>query len=231
MAKSNPKKVMMNAKGTMVSVLMNAVIEELKLMDEPYKNMKEAGQKRVIKSVELGVKDAIEKAVDILAAEERHTVVASVEKVTFGKGVQVSISASADQVNILDLAQHKKKGGRVNIIMIDNDVHGSRMEGAPVAEKDQKPLPLEDKNAPDQLLEEAKEFIVQSRKASISAVQRKLKIGYNRAARLIEDLEKAKVVSPMQSNGSRSVLISNMEEPAGTEKKKAAKKAPAKAQS
>ena len=46
-----------------------------------------------------------------------------------------------------------------------------------------------------------------SRRASISAVQRKLRIGYNRAARLIEAMEEAGLVSEMSSNGSREVLV------------------------
>lgn len=58
----------------------------------------------------------------------------------------------------------------------------------------------------DPLYDEAVEFVTQSRRASISAVQRKLRIGYNRAARMIEAMERAGVVSEMNSNGSREVL-------------------------
>ncbi|MDM3871948.1 DNA translocase FtsK 4TM domain-containing protein [Porticoccus sp. W117] len=58
----------------------------------------------------------------------------------------------------------------------------------------------------DALYDEAVNFVLESRKASISAVQRKLRIGYNRAARLIETMEAAGVVSAMGSNGSREVL-------------------------
>ena len=59
----------------------------------------------------------------------------------------------------------------------------------------------------DSLYDEAVEFVIQSRRASISSVQRKLRIGYNRAARLIEAMEEAGVVSPMNSNGNRDVLV------------------------
>ena len=59
----------------------------------------------------------------------------------------------------------------------------------------------------DELYDEAVNFVIESRRASISAVQRKLRIGYNRAARLIESMESAGLVSEMSSNGSREVLV------------------------
>jgi S-DNA-T family DNA segregation ATPase FtsK/SpoIIIE len=58
----------------------------------------------------------------------------------------------------------------------------------------------------DALYDEAVQFVTDSRRASISAVQRRFKIGYNRAARLVETMEKAGVVSTMGTNGSRDVL-------------------------
>ena len=61
----------------------------------------------------------------------------------------------------------------------------------------------------DPLYDEAVAFVLESRRASISSVQRKLRIGYNRAARLIEAMEMAGVVSPMNSNGSRDILVPN----------------------
>lgn len=58
----------------------------------------------------------------------------------------------------------------------------------------------------DALYDEAVAFVTESRKASISAVQRKLRVGYNRAARMIDTMEASGVVSPMLSNGSREVI-------------------------
>ncbi|BCL74447.1 DNA translocase FtsK [Jeongeupia sp. HS-3] len=59
----------------------------------------------------------------------------------------------------------------------------------------------------DPLYDEAVSVVMKSRRASISSVQRQLRIGYNRAARLIESMEAAGLVSPMESNGNRSVLV------------------------
>jgi len=58
----------------------------------------------------------------------------------------------------------------------------------------------------DPLYDEALKIVTETRRASISGVQRRLRIGYNRAARLIEEMEKAGVVGPMQTNGNREVL-------------------------
>jgi len=58
----------------------------------------------------------------------------------------------------------------------------------------------------DPLYDEALKIVTESRRASISGVQRRLRVGYNRAARLIEDMERAGVVGPLQPNGSREVI-------------------------
>ncbi|HZM35398.1 MAG TPA: DNA translocase FtsK 4TM domain-containing protein [Burkholderiales bacterium] len=67
-------------------------------------------------------------------------------------------------------------------------------EGLPAGEK-------------DPLYDQAVEIVLRTRRPSISLVQRHLRIGYNRAARLIEDMERAGMVSAMQSNGNREVLV------------------------
>jgi len=59
----------------------------------------------------------------------------------------------------------------------------------------------------DPLYDEAVAWVIRSRRASISSVQRQLRIGYNRAARLVEDMEKAGILSSMATNGSREVLV------------------------
>jgi S-DNA-T family DNA segregation ATPase FtsK/SpoIIIE len=59
----------------------------------------------------------------------------------------------------------------------------------------------------DELYDQAVRIVTESRRASISGVQRRLKIGYNRAARLIEMMEQQGIVSPPEHNGNRTVLV------------------------
>ncbi len=63
-----------------------------------------------------------------------------------------------------------------------------------------------DQGEQDPLYDDAVRIVTESRRASVSGVQRRLKIGYNRAARLVESMEAAGLVGPLQSNGSREVL-------------------------
>lgn len=59
----------------------------------------------------------------------------------------------------------------------------------------------------DPLYDQAVQIVIETRKASISGVQRRLKIGYNRAARMVESMEQAGLVGPLQPNGTREILI------------------------
>jgi len=77
---------------------------------------------------------------------------------------------------------------------VDGSIEGPDLFGDNVGEK-------------DPLYDQAVEVVLKNRKASISLVQRHLKIGYNRAARLVEDMEKAGLVSAMSTNGQREILV------------------------
>jgi len=83
------------------------------------------------------------------------------------------------------------EGGTVDA---DGNASGPDLFGEVAAEK-------------DPMYDQAVEVVLKNRKASISLVQRHLKIGYNRAARLVEDMEKAGMVSAMSSNGQREILV------------------------
>ncbi|WP_304608169.1 DNA translocase FtsK [Legionella resiliens] len=81
----------------------------------------------------------------------------------------------------------------------DGNEGGADEEGQSAAEDD------------DPLYDQAVEFVIQTRKASISAVQRRLKIGYNRAARMVEEMERTGIVGPLDG-GYRDVLVSSVTE-------------------
>jgi S-DNA-T family DNA segregation ATPase FtsK/SpoIIIE len=76
-------------------------------------------------------------------------------------------------------------------------------EGIPGIDPEARGGDLEER---DPLFDEALRFVTESRRASISGVQRRLKIGYNRAARMIEEMERIGVVGPAETNGNREVL-------------------------
>jgi S-DNA-T family DNA segregation ATPase FtsK/SpoIIIE len=97
------------------------------------------------------------------------------------------------------VVKHLKSKGEPNYIeeVVQESAGGAIPGLEPVGDKDSDTDPLYD---------EAVAVVTESRKASISYVQRRLKIGYNRAARMIEEMEMTGVVSPVQSNGMREVL-------------------------
>jgi S-DNA-T family DNA segregation ATPase FtsK/SpoIIIE len=59
----------------------------------------------------------------------------------------------------------------------------------------------------DPLYDQAVAIVLESRRASVSGIQRRLKIGYNRAARIVEAMEVAGLVGPMENNGNREILV------------------------
>ncbi len=101
-----------------------------------------------------------------------------------------------DEVHAV-VADWKKRGSPV---FIDSIVNGDESVAIPGFPSDS------DEGEADVLFDEAVAFVTQTRKVSISSVQRKLRIGYNRAARLVETMEQAGVVSTPSQNGLREVL-------------------------
>lgn len=83
----------------------------------------------------------------------------------------------------------------------------------------QRPAPHLESDGPDPLYPDACEIVVANQKASVSLVQRHLNIGYNRAARLLEQMEKAGLISPASADGSRTIndLVNQAERAAAAE--------------
>jgi DNA segregation ATPase FtsK/SpoIIIE, S-DNA-T family len=98
------------------------------------------------------------------------------------------------------VAYLKEQGGEPNYIE-------GVLEGGTVDGEDGDLLGGEGGGEKDPMYDQAVEVVLKNRKASISLVQRHLKIGYNRAARLVEDMEKAGLVSAMSGSGQREILV------------------------
>lgn len=118
-----------------------------------------------------------------------------------GAAVPVRVHGSfVSDEEVHEVVEHLKKSGSpeydTSILegVDDSPGAGSAVEVDPSGESD----PLYDQSVA---------FVTETRRASISAVQRRLRIGYNRAARMVETMEAAGIVGPLQSNGKREVLV------------------------
>ena len=121
-----------------------------------------------------------------------------------GGGIPTRVhGAFVSDAEVHKVVQHLKKSGAPHYL---EEVLAGAGEGAPAVPG----LPGEEGDGAggeqDPLYDQAVRIVTESRKASISGVQRRLKIGYNRAARMIEEMEATGIVGPLQSNGSREVL-------------------------
>jgi S-DNA-T family DNA segregation ATPase FtsK/SpoIIIE len=98
------------------------------------------------------------------------------------------------------VCEHLKSQGEPQYIegLLEGGVAGDETDGVSVEGGDAEADPMYD---------QAVQVVLKTRRPSISLVQRHLRIGYNRAARLIEQMERAGLVSPMQTNGNRDVLV------------------------
>ena len=117
-----------------------------------------------------------------------------------GTGYPVRIhGAFVSDHEVHQVVNHLKAMGEPNYIegILTNETEASSEAGE---------FGGDDGGEKDPLYDEAVSIVLKSRRASISSVQRQLRIGYNRAARLIEDMERAGLVSAMQTNGNREVL-------------------------
>ena len=121
-----------------------------------------------------------------------------------GQGIPTRIHGSfVDDHEVQKVVQALKRSGPpiYNEDILAANHHDSPTPGSPITGG------MNDDDAEsDPLYDEALAIVTETRRASISGVQRRLRIGYNRAARLVEQMEKAGVVGPLQTNGSREVL-------------------------
>lgn len=124
-----------------------------------------------------------------------------------GSGYPLRIHGAfvADE-EVHNVVEHLKTTGSPNYV--EGIITGS---ATPESGSDEK-LFSDDSAEQDPLYDEAVAIVIKTQRATISSIQRHLRIGYNRAARLIEQMETAGIVSPMEHNGNRIILIPKKEE-------------------
>ncbi|MEX2023304.1 cell division protein FtsK [Pseudomonas aeruginosa] len=210
---NNPHFMNMTA-DTLGKSLLQGLIQELRIMPDCWQKLPEAKQQDIIDRLERQVRNAATIAIHTIAGGDRDTVYGKLESFTAKDKVKAVFTVSPSSPNQEQLfgAVHQDClliiGGAAEFLDGMKDVK---------ADPDQNPLDLnggdgdmEEDGAwgadTDPLYQAAVEFVRETRRASISAIQRKLKIGYNRAARIIERMEKEGVVTAADSNGGREVL-------------------------
>jgi DNA segregation ATPase FtsK/SpoIIIE, S-DNA-T family len=118
-----------------------------------------------------------------------------------GTGLPVRVhGAFVSDEEVHRVVKHLKAQGEPNYIegILEGGALEEGADGAPASEGG---------GEADALYDQAVAIVLKNRRASISLVQRHLRIGYNRAARLLEQMEQSGVVSTMQSNGNREILV------------------------
>ncbi|PTS84019.1 cell division protein FtsK [Pseudomonas sp. HMWF032] len=206
----------------MVHDLVEAALFELRNIKTPFSKLNEENQQEVIDRITEQANEVVHTAIGIISSRSVDTIPIKIADSKFKeKSITVTGSVDAQDPNrhgLIDLS------GKLALLVLAPNDYAEGVDGIR-GERDQRELPLSaaelaagmglDREpeegtwgtAADPLYQEAVAFVIESQRASISAVQRKLKIGYNRAARLIEALEEGGIVTAMNSNGSRDVLV------------------------
>lgn len=211
----------------LVHDLVNAGLFELQNLHSPYGKLNEGQQQEVIDRLTEAATEAVHNAIAIISSRNVSTIEVTMKEVKFNsKQLTLTSIVDAKDPNRHDLID---SAGRLCLLVMAPDDYAEGLDFIQ-PDRDQKDLPLhvsqltgnlfngqsseaDDLDSEpefigdqDPLYAEGIQFVTETRRASISALQRKLKIGYNRAARMLEWMELQGVVTPVDSNGGREVL-------------------------
>ncbi|MCS3839423.1 S-DNA-T family DNA segregation ATPase FtsK/SpoIIIE [Pseudomonas sp. JAI111] len=214
----------------LVHDLVESGLFELKNLHSPYSKLNEGQQQEVIERLTEAAEKAVHNAIAIISSRNVSTIEVTMKEVKFNSK-QLTLTSivdakdpnrhdlidSAGRLCLLVMAPDDYSEG-LDFIRPDRDqpdlpLHVSDLTGSLFNQRSTGPdepdgeeLPDHAGEGQDPLYAEAVQFVIETRRPSISAVQRKLKIGYNRAARFIEAMEQEGLVTPMNTNGSREVV-------------------------
>lgn len=214
----------------LVRDLVEAAMFEWQNIAAPFSKLNEGQRQEVTDRVTEKVTNAVYTAVGIISSRSVDTIPLTVADAKFkAKSITVTATIDAQDPNrhglidvagklcLLVLAPNDYAEG-LDSLTVERDqrdlpLHVSEMTGTLFGgkatgpdEPDGEELPDHDGDGEDPLYQEAVAFVMETRRPSISAIQRKLKIGYNRAARMLEGMEQAGIVTAINTNGAREVL-------------------------
>lgn len=216
--------------------LLAALVGEMRLLPELWHKLPQSKQEDVIERLRKRVDDNVKMAVHLIASNGRTVVAGDLEQITIKDGAKAVIKigrgaeslhelyeAQGQQVLVVVSGVHEHTGGMDEIRGESDqramdlgkeytDKDGDGMDEQPEQQDDNVidvlalPAPPEGVER-DELYAEAADLVVREQKCSASFLQRKLGIGYNRAAQILEQLEAAGVVSAPDANGARTILF------------------------
>lgn len=218
----------------LVHDLVNMVLFEVKNIHSPWSKLNEGCQQEVIDRAVKSATEAAHTAINIISSRNVDVVEVKVIDAKF-KEKAITITANID-VNDPNGGALAKVPGKMCLLVVAPTDYDEGLDFIQ-PDRDQKDLPLHvsdltgslfpaggddlasyDDTVPDgedPLYSDAVVFVIESRRPSVSAIQRKLKIGYNRAARMLEGMEQTGIVSAMNTNGTREVLRPVLTTPTG----------------
>ena len=209
--------------------LVEAALFEIKNIHAPWSKLNEGSQQEVITRLTDAATESVYRAIAIISSRNVDTIPLTVHNADFKqKAIKITASVDAHDPNraglidvagklcLLVLAPTDYVEG-LDFIQPDRDQHNLPLHVSDLTGSlfDKRPTGADEPDGEDvfvghdqdPLYANAVQFVASSRRASISAIQRALKVGYNRAARMIEWMEAQGVVTPMDTNGGREVIV------------------------
>lgn len=187
---------------TMIGDLVRAIIDEIKAAPAVWQMMSERTQEQVIARVERQVVSAVEQCVHIIAAGEMPTIEARLEQITTKDCMKAVLLVSKNHASRHELMD--STGQEVLIVLPNKEQYTEQISGV-TADPDQPGLALVDDDNKDPLLDDAIQLVTNEKQCSIAKIQRELRIGYNRAARMVDAMENLGIVSAPNHQGVREV--------------------------
>lgn len=226
----------------LVRDLVEAAMFEWQNIAAPFSKLNEGQRQEVTDRVTERVTSAVYTAVGIISSRSVDTIPLTVADAKFkAKSITVTATIDAQDPNrhgLIDVA------GKLCLLVLAPNDYAEGLDSLTV-ERDQRDLPLHvsdltgslfdhrrtgpdepdgeelpdhDGEGEDPLYQEAVAFVMETRRPTVSAIQRKLKIGYNRAARMLEGMEQTGIVTAMNTNGTREVLRPVLDQSAAVDK-------------